>query len=184
MDATDANFEGLKRRRLLPDCFTSAQDFVQHFARLEATNKIFQQQRKELMNTSDTILGKVRFWTEFVQRALPGLSDHMTRVCICALAFTRARLADISLREHALVYWISEGQRSLRFHSGDCYMRTPSGAFQQHRGVPPDHDRVQTFLMHVEGVFRRLPASCGESNLCGPTALMRKAFWSAVWKLA
>ena len=36
-------------------------------------------------------------------------------------------------------------------------MKSPSGAFQQHRGVPPDHDRVQMFLLHLEGIFRFAP---------------------------
>ena len=59
-----------------------------------------------------------------------------------------------------MVYWIVEGGLSLRFHAGDCYMPTPSRAFQQHREVPPDHSRVQSFPLHLEGIFRLLPAPC------------------------
>ena len=85
--------------------------------------------------------------------------DYLVRVLVGVLAFGRSRQADIFVREHALIYWIAEGGRTLRFHAGDCYMKTPSGAFQQHRGIPPDHDRVQAFLLHVEGVFRLMPKS-------------------------
>ena len=91
---------------------------------------------------------------------LPDAPHYVTRLSVGALAFARVRQADIFLREHAMVYWIAEGGLNLRFHAGDCYMRTPSGAFQQHRGVPPDHSRVQTFLLHLEGLFRRLPLPC------------------------
>lgn len=158
VEVEQATFEVLKRRRHQPHCFTSAQDFDEHFLRLQAANKLFQGRVREPMDNSHTIIEKVRFWRQRVEAELPGKSDYFIRICARALAFARARLADISLREHALVYWIAEGHRSLRFHAGDCYMLTPSGAFQQHRGVPPDHDRVQTFLMHVEGMFRRLPS--------------------------
>jgi hypothetical protein len=85
--------------------------------------------------------------------------DYLVRVLVGVLAFGRSRQADIFVREHALIYWIAEGGRTLRFNAGDCYMKTPSGAFQQHRGIPPDHDRVQAFLLHVEGVFRLMPKS-------------------------
>ena len=106
------------------------------------------------------------------------MSDNVTRLGVAVIAFERVRQADIFLREHALIYWMAEGERSLRFHQGDCYMRTPSAAFQQHRGIPPDHGRVQSFLVSVEGVFRRSPPRMQrtlEGLMAGLLELLRAA---------
>ena len=154
----DSSFAKLKKRRLMPGAATSEVDFQQLFTDLSENNDLFQRSTTEPIDTSDTILEKVKHWREQVEvRLEPGVPEYLVRICIGVLAFGRSRQADIFLREHALIYWIAEGEKSLRFHSGDCYMRTPSGAFQQHRGVPPDHGRVQEFLLHVEGLFRLMP---------------------------
>ena len=150
----DAAWDVLRRRRLMPGAATSAKDFENHFATLASMNDIFQAIPPEPIDTSSTIVDKVRAWTTWVQHRFANVSDYMTRLCVAVLALGGLRQVDIHLREHALIYWIAQGRRSLRFHAGDCYMRTPSGAFQQHRGVPPNHDRVQVFLLHVEGSFR------------------------------
>lgn len=151
----DGSWDKLKQRRLMPGAATSDTDFEQFFASLAALNLQFQKEEEERVDTTDTILHKVRLWTETAKNML-GLDvpDYLVRLSVGVLAFGRVRQADIFLREHALLYWIAEGGRTLRFHSGDCFMKTPSGAFQQHRGIPPDHDRVQAYLMHVEGLFR------------------------------
>lgn len=157
-------FEKLKQRRLWPDAGTSDQDFLAYFASLEESNSIFQDTAPEPVDTSDTILYKVKHYTQKVQQQLgPNCPDYLVRLSVGVLAFGRSRQADIFLREHALIYWIAEGGRTLRFHAGDCFMKTPSGAFQQHRGIPPDHDRVQAFLMHIEGIFRLMPNSTDRS---------------------
>lgn len=154
----DSTFEKLKKRRLMRGAGTSDVDFAQLFSMLSEHNRAFQNSAAESIDTSDTILEKVKSWRQQVEAILdPTAPDYLVRLCVGVLAFGRARQADMYLREHALIYWVAEGGRSLRFHAGDCYMRTPSGAFQQHRGVPPDHDRVQAFLLHVEGVFRLMP---------------------------
>ena len=151
-------YEKLKFRRMLPGAATSDKDFDDFFLNLEVANDIFRLEPAEEIDTSDTILHKVRLWTGSVADVMSANTpDYIVRLCVGVLAFGKARQADIFLREHALLYWIAEGGRTLRFHSGDCYMKSPSGAFQQHRGVPPDHDRVQMFLMHLEGIFRRMP---------------------------
>lgn len=62
------------------------------------------------------------------------------------------------LREHALLLWIIEGGKYMRFHEGDCYILHPCGAFQRYKGVPPDSSRMGNFLLQLEGMFRRLPA--------------------------
>ena len=150
-------WDALKRRRQLPGAGTSDEDFAKLFARLQSQCTTFQTTPPEPIDTSDTILQKVHVWTEVARRHLPpAVPEYLVRVAVAVVAFGRVRQWDVFLREHALVYWIAEGQRTLRFHSGDCFMKTPSGAFQQHRGVPPDHDRVESFLMTVEGVFRKL----------------------------
>ena len=156
----ESTWDRLRKRRLQPGAATSDQDFAAFFSRLSLANSHFQDIAPEPWDTSDTILERVRVLTAHAKREVPQAPDYVTRLCVGVLAFARVRQADIFLREHAMVYWIVEGGRSLRFHAGDCYMRTPSGAFQQHRGVPPDHSRVQTFLLHLEGVFRLLPAPC------------------------
>ena len=127
-------WEKLRKRRLQPGAATSDADFQDFFTKLGRPNAFFQETPAEGIDASDTILERVR-----------NIRDHVTRLSVGALAFARVRQADIFLREHAMVYWIGEGGLNLRFHAGDCNMRTPSGAFQQHRGVPPDHSRVQTF---------------------------------------
>ena len=158
MPLEDTMFEKLRQRRLWPGAATSAADFATMFSSLEDTNGIFQEQDMEPLDNSDTILHKVKLWTDKVREYLgQEAPDYLVRMLVGVLAFGRSRQADIFVREHALVYWIAEGGRTLRFHAGDCFMKTPSGAFQQHRGVPPDHDRVQAFLLHVEGVFRLMP---------------------------
>ena len=89
---------------------------------------------------SCTVVGKVNKWTAEVERHLADVaqSDYLKRICVAVFCLAHVRLADMSMREHALIYWIAEGHRSLRFHNGDCFMKTPSGAFQQHKGVPPE----------------------------------------------
>ena len=172
------SFEKLKQRRLMPGASTSEADFQSLFAELAARNDTFQETAEEPVDTSDTILHKVRLWKNFVISNLPEIgSDYLQRVCVAVLALGRARQADIFLREHAVLYWIAEGGKTLRFHAGDCYMKSPSGAFQQHQGVPPDHDRVQQFLLHVEGVFRLMPIRCERTTeaLLGAVAQM----WAA-----
>lgn len=155
------SFEKLKQRRLMPGASTSEADFQSMFAELAACNDTFQEVAEEPVDTSDTILHKVRLWKNFVVSNLPEIrSDYLQRVCVAVLELGRARQADIFLREHAVLYWIAEGGKTLRFHAGDCYMKSPSGAFQQHQGAPPDHDRVQQFLLHVDGVFRLMPIRC------------------------
>ena len=153
----ESAYEVLRRRRLMPGASTSDTDFAALFGQLREANSGFQAFPEEMQDNSDTILEITRIWTEAVRARFANMSDYLIRVCVGALAFARTRQADIHIREHAMVYWIAEGHRTLRFHSGDCYMKTPSGAFQQHRGVPPDQGRAQNFLMHVEGVFRKLP---------------------------
>lgn len=161
----DATFEKLKQRRLWADAGTSEQDFLKHFTMLTATNASFQEIAADPVDASDTIVHKVKVFKENVRAHLGrNAPDYLVRLAVGVLAFGRARQADIFLREHALIYWIAEGERSLRFHAGDCFMKTPSGAFQQHCGVPPDHDRVQAFLLHVEGIFRLMPRN---TNRCG-----------------
>ncbi|CAJ1423131.1 unnamed protein product, partial [Effrenium voratum] len=147
----ESAYEVLRRRRLMPGASTSDTDFAALFGQLREANSGFQAFPEEMQDNSDTILEITRIWTEAVRARFANMSDYLIRVCVGALAFARTRQADIHIREHAMVYWIAEGHRTLRFHSGDCYMKTPSGAFQQHRGVPPDQGRVQNFLMHVEG---------------------------------
>ena len=153
----DATFERLKQRRHMRGANTSDVDFAHLFNSLAKMNDCFQQEPAEEIDTSDTILHKVRLWQDCVRKTFADGSDYFIRLGVGVLAFGRARQADIFLREHALLYWVAEGHSTLRFHTGDCYMKTPSGAFQQHRGIPPDHDRVQTFLLHVEGIFRKMP---------------------------
>ena len=154
----DAAFEKLKLRRYLPGAQTSEENFTSFFTSLHASNATFQVQERELVDTSETILHKVGLWAEIVSNDLDqDAPDYLKRLAVGVLAFGRCRQAGPFLREHALIYWVAEGGKTLRFHAGACYMKTPSGAFQQHRGVPPDHDRVQTFLLHVEGIFRQLP---------------------------
>ena len=135
------------------------------FANLGLVNDMFQLEEEEVVDASDTILHKVRMWSDNVKGHMPqNLPDYILRLTVGVLAFGRARQADIFIREHALIYWIAEGGKTLRFHAGDCYMKSPSGAFQQHRGVPPDHDRVQMFLLHLEGIFRLLPRNTGRTT--------------------
>ena len=153
----EETFAKLRERRTMPGAATSEEDFAALFRNLEITADIFNLEPPEENDTSDTIVRKVHSWTTAVASHLQGAPDYIIRLGAGVLAFGRARQADIFLRERALLYWIAEGGRTLRFHAGDCYMKSPSGAFQQHRGVPPDHDRVQMFLMHLEGVFRRMP---------------------------
>ena len=171
----DQQWSRLRARRTLPGAASSQSDFASLFVSLRGMNDDFQAIDAEPVDSSDTILEKVRMWRGEVSRALDGMPDYIIRVGVAVLAFGRVRQADIFLREHALIYWIAEGQKNIRFHAGDCYMRTPSGAFQQHRGIPPDHDRVQQFLMHVEGVFRRIPSDTHRTA----QELMRAL--SAIW---
>ena len=152
----DASLSKLKLRRMMPGAATSEDDFTNHFIDLELRNQIFQAVPVEAIDRSDTILHITGEWTQRVKDFFHERSEYFVRICVGVLAFSRVRENDTYMRDDALVYWIAEGGTTLRFHAGDCYMRTPSGAFQQHRGVPPDHARVQTFLLHVEGTFKRM----------------------------
>ena len=161
----DSTYEKLKLRRLMPGAATSEEDFQKMFLNLGLVNDMFQLEEAEVVDASDTILHKVRLWTDNVKHHMPeNLPDYILRLSVGVLAFGRARQADIFIREHALIYWIAEGGKTLRFHAGDCYMKSPSGAFQQRRGVPPDHDRVQMFLLHLEGIFRLMPRNTARTS--------------------
>ena len=161
----ESTYEKLKLRRLMPGAATSEEDFQKMFLNLGLVNDMFQLEAAEVVDASDTILHKVRLWSDNVKHHMPeNLPDYILRLSVGVLAFGRARQADIFIREHALIYWIAEGGKTLRFHAGDCYMKSPSGAFQQHRGVLPDHDRVQMFRLHLEGIFRLLPRNTGRTT--------------------
>ena len=153
-------WETLKRRRFLPDAATSAADFDKLFSDLGNSNQVFQGVPCQLMDTSDTILEKVRAWREGVERTVPDLPELPLRLCMGALAFGRVRQADIHLREHALIYWVAEGQRSLRrllhAHSIRCVSAAQRCA---------SRSRSSAILLDVSG--RHFPiASCSNST-CG-----------------
>ncbi|CAJ1439678.1 unnamed protein product, partial [Effrenium voratum] len=134
--AAEQAWRKLRQRRLMPGAATSDADFTGLFRQLADMNTVFQTHgQPEPIDASDTITEMVRHWSEYVQSRWAEASDSLIRLCVGALAFGRVRQADIHLREHAQIYWIAEGRRSLRFHNGDCYMRTASGAFQQHKGT-------------------------------------------------
>ena len=133
MDIVDDTFERLKARRQRPGAASSA-DFQHLFTALANATARFRVSPAEPLDSFHSLLRKVQ-----MRRSVGQVSDYLTRLCVGVLAFGRVRQADIFVREHALTYWIAEGHRALRFHPGDCYMKTPSGAFQQHRGTVACH---------------------------------------------
>ena len=153
----DATFERLKQRRRMRGANTSDVDFAHLFNSLAKMNDCFQQEPAEEIDTSDTILHKVRLWQDCVRKTFADGSDYFIRLGVVVLAFGRARQADIFLREHALLYWVAEGHSTLRFHTGDCYMKTPSGAFQQHRGIPLTMIACKLFFCMWRAFFGKCP---------------------------
>ncbi|CAK9013890.1 Poly [ADP-ribose] polymerase tankyrase-2 (ADP-ribosyltransferase diphtheria toxin-like 6) (ARTD6) (Poly [ADP-ribose] polymerase 5B) (Protein poly-ADP-ribosyltransferase tankyrase-2) (TNKS-2) (TRF1-interacting ankyrin-related ADP-ribose polymerase 2) (Tankyrase II) (Tankyrase-2) (TANK2) (Tankyrase-like protein) (Tankyrase-related protein) [Durusdinium trenchii] len=156
-EITDETWLKLRKRRLLPGALTSDEDFQTLFDGLLDGNRVFQHQAGEALENEDTILRLVQVHRTTVQTRVPDFSEHMNRLSTGAVALHSLRSVNMSFREHALLLWIIEGERYLRFHDGDCWMLHPTGAFQRYKGIPPDSGRVQSFLLELEGLFRRLP---------------------------
>ena len=156
-ETSESTWNILKKRRLLPGALTSHEDFANLFQSLADANEDFQIQPGEPIDNPDTILYVVQKRQQDIERQYPRFSKHIVRMATAAQAIFCMRVADMSLREHALMLWIIEGLDFLRFHDGDCYMLHPCGAFQRYKGVPPDTSRISDFLLQLEGLFRRLP---------------------------
>lgn len=86
-----------------------------------------------------------------IAREYPGMSDYMIKLMTAAVAVLGLRTVDVFQRENAMMLWIIEGERHMRFHHGDCYILHNSGAFQHYKGSPLDCSRVHSFLLHLEG---------------------------------
>ena len=158
-----ATWSVLQKRRLLPGAARSAFHFADHFNTLSNQNTQFQTQAAEPIDNSHTILEQTKRFTVFVRERLHGVPDTIVRLCVAALAVFRVRIVDVFMREHAFLLWITQGNKQLRFHAGDCYLLHHSGAWQQYKGVPPDCGLVQEFLMQLEGIFRRMPRTVARS---------------------
>ena len=156
-EISESTWNILKKRRLLPGALTSHEDFANLFQSFADANEDFQIQPGEPIENPDTILYVVQKRQEDIARQYPRFSKHIVRMATAAQAVFCMRVADMSLREHALMLWIIEGIDFLGFHDGDCYMLHPCGAFQRYKGVPPDSSRISDFLLQLEGLFRRLP---------------------------
>lgn len=156
-EVPESTWKVLKKRRLLPGALTSFDDFANLFQSLADVNDEFQGQPAEPVSNFDTILHVVQKYQDDIGALYPRFSKHMVRLATAARAIFCLRLADMSIREHALMLWIIEGSDFLRFHEGDCYMLHPCGAFQRYKGVPPDSSRISSFLLELEGMFRRFP---------------------------
>ena len=97
----ESTYEKVKLRRLLPGAATSEEDFRKMFANLGLVNDMFQLEEEEVVDASDTILHKVRMWSDNVKGHMPqNLPDYILRLTVGVLAFGRARQADIFIREH------------------------------------------------------------------------------------
>ena len=115
----ESTYEKVKLRRLMPGAATSEEDFKAMFTNLGVVNDLFQLEEEEVVDASDTILHKVRSWSENVKAHMPeNLPDYILRLSVGVLAFGRARQADIFIREHALIYWIAEGGKNLTLPCG------------------------------------------------------------------
>ena len=92
----ESTYEKLKLRRLMPGAATSEEDFQKMFLNLGLVNDMFQLEAAEVVDASDTILHKVRLWSDNVKHHMPeNLPDYILRLSVGVLAFGRARQADI-----------------------------------------------------------------------------------------
>ena len=82
-------------------------------------------------------------------------SGYFVRICVGVLAFSRVKETDTYMLDDALVYWIAEGGTTLRFHAGDCYMRSQRGFPAAPPGSCPCAN-LFTACGSVEGTFRRM----------------------------
>ena len=111
----DGTCKQLKQRCLWPGAATSDADF----------SKLFH------LSTVPTVSSKSRRWNlwtrqiQFCTRSSYGQTESERTARLPGPA------ADIFLREHAFIYWIAEGGTTLRFHAGDCYMKTPTTASRE-----------------------------------------------------
>ena len=149
----------IKKRRMQPGCLNSHDDFSSHFALLRGINESFQLMQPDSYIDKDTILNTVATYMDVVRQQAQGLSDKGVRLLVAALSVLFLRQVDLTILQHAMLLWITEGNTYLRFHYGDCYMRHTSGAFQAYKGIPPEATcaRVHSFLLILEGMFRLLP---------------------------
>ena len=69
------------------------------------------------------------------------------------------RMGDLGVREHVLLLFIVDGDTHLRAHNGAVYQYA-HGAWTPFEGLVSDSalGRIKDFLLHLEGLFRLLPA--------------------------
>ena len=151
-DADDKVWEVLKKRRLLPGAATSDQDFDSLFAGLEASRVAFQNDPADQADQSNSIPQIVQKHKFQISTDFPDLSEYMTNLMTAAVAVLSLRTVDVFQRENAMMLFIIEGEKYMRFHHGDCYVLHASGAFQHYKGLPLDCSRVHRFLLHLEGL--------------------------------
>ena len=147
----DSAWAALKRRRLLPGAATSDGDFHELFTGLEQYRAVFQHEPSEVTEELNSIPNFVSRHRARIAREYPGMSDYMIKLMTAAVAVLGLRTVDVFQRENAMMLWIIEGERHMRFHHGDCYILHNSGAFQHYKGSPLDCSRVHSFLLHLEG---------------------------------
>ena len=77
---------------------------------------------------------------------------------VAALVVYRLDFIDMSMKGHVHMLYAVEGGRTLRAHSGTCYMYS-DGAWRPFQGVLSEGvlSRMKATLLWVEGLFRTLP---------------------------
>ena len=155
--AVPVNLEGVqlcRKRRLMPGASTSKTEFQKMFeGYLEHYTHGLTQVKVETPDNAANILTRTAALKKFVLDKHPDLSEEMVALFVAALVVYRMRLVDMFIREHVHLVWVMEGDRFLRVHNGMAYFYHDDGAFQPHKGVPPEatFGRVKRFLLRLEG---------------------------------
>ncbi|CAE7603156.1 unnamed protein product [Symbiodinium natans] len=151
-DADDKVWEVLKKRRLLPGAATSDQDFDSLFAGLEASRVAFQNDPADQADQSNSIPQIVQKHKFQISTDFPDLSEYMTNLMTAAVAVLSLRTVDVFQRENAMMLFIIEGEKYMRFHHGDCYVLHASGAFQHYKGTRRvEQEVLQAVSLLLEG---------------------------------
>ena len=167
-DLDDALLEGetiskIKRRRLMKGALQSADDFGDMFqgyediARSRLTNLA-----PDLADGQHCMLSRSAELWATVRAQKPLWSDDMVRLGAAVIAVCNMRLSErMFVGDSAFLLWMIEGNKTIRVHSGFCYIYNDDGAFLPYTGTPPEAvlTRVNLFCAILEGALKRLPST-------------------------
>ena len=152
--------DSAKRRRHLPGASNHSLNFRKMLRRsddvIAATLESYD---VDTCLKPNTILHNTSRTLAELRSCYPCLSEDVARIILVAGHMIEGTIGDKPmLADSAALIWMIEGQRHVRVHKGFMYVYDDDGCFLPFSGIPPEAvlQRVHTFFIYLEGVFRRM----------------------------